>query len=325
MIGSIDSVVRLHQLHQTHGSPEHLGTMENIGTFPIQIDPFSTGDDELDAEWKQLAKELIGENEEETEAKVEQFRSAVLETASLRDLRPGASTQLDQKYCVRFLRAANWSVVEAVNLVTLHYKMCHQYPQFTSSKSASQIDQIWQSKLNGCSLKRDQHGRRLYFYRIHKWDADKITMQDLFNSKTILFDTMIQEQKTQVAGITMVYDVKGFEAKHLGKWGLDELRFFGEFISGGFPVWIRNIHIVNNPRLLDVLYKLIKPFLGKRIRNSIIFHGSNLNSLHKMVPLEMLPEDLGGEEGDLNNDDSVRAALEREEDFRQYNATFLKQ
>lgn len=299
--------------------------MESVGPFPVQIDPFSNGDGELDAEWKQFAKEIIGENEEETDGKVEQFRTAVQETASLRDLRPGASAQLDQKYCVRFLRAANWSVDEAVNLLTLHYKMCQQYPQFTSSKSASQVDGIWQSKLNGCSLKRDQNGRRLYFYRIHKWDADKITMKDLFNSKTILFDAMIQEPKTQVAGVNMVYDVKGFAAKHLGKWGLDELRFFGEFISGGFPIWIRQIHIVNNPKLLDVLYKLIKPFLGKRIRNSILFHGSNLNSLHKMVPCEMLPEDLGGEEGDLNNDDSVRAAMEREEALRQYNETFIKQ
>ena len=44
-----------------------------------------------------------------------------------------------------------------------------------------------------------------------------------------------------------------------------------------------------------------------------------------MVPREMLPEDLGGEEGDLNNDDSVRAAMGREEQLRLYNDTFKKQ
>lgn len=296
--------------------------MENTVSFPVQIDPFGKGAEELDEEWKQLAAEVVGEKQEEVEAKVAAFREAVLECESLRELRPGAPSQLEHQYCLRFLRAANWSVEEALNLLTLHYKLCSQYPQFTSVKTASQIKEIWESKLNGCSIKRDQHGRRLYFYRIHKWDADNITMADLFVSKSILFDMMVQEAKTQVAGVTMVYDVKGFEAKHLKKWGLDELRFFGDFISGAFPVWIRHIHIVNNPKLLDVLHKLIKPFLGKRIRNSIIFHGSNLESLHKMVPRELLPQDLGGEQGELNNDDSVQAAMEREEQFKQYNATF---
>lgn len=291
-------------------------------TFPLEIDTFGNEDTELNEEWKKLAEDLLGEKEEEIKQKLIEIRTAVSESEDIKKIGPKGLDEQSDQYFVRFLRAANWSVPSAVSLMTCHYKMCRHFPQFMFRKQASELSHVWESRLNGSILSRDQHGRRVYFFRVHKWDADTATVADLYISKTIMFDMMLQEAKTQVAGITVVYDFKGYEMRHFTKFGLNELRFIGEFVSGGFPVWIRHIHVINNPKLLDITFNLTKPFLSKRIRNNITFHGTDLNSLHDAVPRALLPEDIGGETDDVDNTDCVRAAMDRQEEYKKFIDSF---
>ena len=67
----------------------------------------------------------------------------------------------------RFLRACNWSVPNTVEMLTSFYKMLRKYPQYTLDLTASQLDHVWKAQMNGSILKRDQHGRRFYFYRYY--------------------------------------------------------------------------------------------------------------------------------------------------------------
>ena len=45
---------------------------------------------------------------------------------------------------------------------------------------------------------------------------------------------------------------------------------------------------------------MIKPFLTEQVQESIIFH-SDLESFHKYVDTEILPEELGGTNGPFEN------------------------
>ena len=50
--------------------------------------------------------------------------------------------------------------------------------------------------------------------------------------------------------------------------------------------------MINAPRLFYIAFNMVKPFMNERIRNSIFFHDS-LETLHKEVPREILPKELG--------------------------------
>ena len=50
--------------------------------------------------------------------------------------------------------------------------------------------------------------------------------------------------------------------------------------------------MINAPRLFYIAFNMVKPFMNERIRNSIFFHDS-LETLHKEVPKEILPKELG--------------------------------
>ena len=49
-----------------------------------------------------------------------------------------------------------------------------------------------------------------------------------------------------------------------------------------FPLWFRGIHIVNVPRFGEMVFRILKPMLHQRVRDTIVFHQS-LQSLHNHV------------------------------------------
>ena len=67
------------------------------------------------------------------------------------------------------------------------------------------------------------------------------------------------------------------------------------------PLLYEEVHIVNCPRVAEMGYKLIKPFLGERIREKIKFHTTNA-LLHSHVDKSVLSNALGGtlDESDYN-------------------------
>jgi len=291
--------------------------------FPVEVDQFkSNDDDELDNEWKRFAEELIGEKKELTEKKIVEFRAAAAEDHELREISPVNVNDQNEEFCIRYLRAGNWSVPEAVTLLTNHYRLCRTYPRYMFQKPASQLQNIWTAKTNCALLRRDSNGRRIYIFRFTQWDTDKISVDDICNAMAILFDVMMQEVKTQIAGVTIIYDIKGFGTNHFRQLGRDEMKFLGAFRSGGVPINVRQIHIVNNHKLINMVYSLIKPFLSKEVQDKILFHGSDVTELHKYVPRVLLPESLGGEAGDLDNSDCVKAAMEREFEYKKFAGSF---
>lgn len=57
---------------------------------------------------------------------------------------------------------------------------------------------------------------------------------------------------------------------------------------------IKGIHIVNQPKIFQIVFALFKPFLREKLRNRIYFHGSDLASLHKHISPKHIPAAYGG-------------------------------
>ena len=73
---------------------------------------------------------------------------------------------------------------------------------------------------------------------------------------------------------------------------------------------------MNLSTVLRVGYKMIKPFLNEEVKQSILFH-NHLDSFHKYVDKEILPEELGGTQGTFNNSAASSAVYNISEYFEQ--------
>eukprot|EP00092_Neocalanus_flemingeri_P033223 GFUD01036129.1.p1 GENE.GFUD01036129.1~~GFUD01036129.1.p1 ORF type:complete len:295 (+),score=69.41 GFUD01036129.1:117-1001(+) len=280
--------------------------------FAVEREAFCS-DQKLDEKWQNLAKTLIYENIDEKEDLLKEFKEKIASNIELVKLAESDFVK-DDAFLIRYLRGANWRVPNAVELIKASYVQVQDFFPFMSAGPPSALDHVWDKNLVNIPLERDQHGRRVFIFRLGEWCPQEITTKQFFTAAFTLFELIALEEKTQVAGVTVVADIAGFGLKHLKYLGLDELRCLCNFLTGAFPLWFRKIHIINNPRLFNMFLTLCKPFVNERVRENLIMHNYDLTSLHSEVPPALLPSYLGGEQL-LAVSDCVEAAKERDSYF----------
>lgn len=67
-----------------------------------------------------------------------------------------------------------------------------------------------------------------------------------------------------------------------------------DWLQDSVPLRIKAIHIINQPKIFNVVFSLFKPFLREKLRSRIYFHGTDRDSLHKHIAPECLPACYGG-------------------------------
>ncbi|XP_023340744.1 alpha-tocopherol transfer protein isoform X2 [Eurytemora carolleeae] len=253
---------------------------------------FEPGND-LDETWKTIASEIVKENEEEREAKISEFIKLIQADPQVAKWKgpEEKSSRFEDKQCmIKFLRAGLWNVKTAMHILRL--------------------EKVWAQKLISVSDYRDYYGRRIFFYNPGAWNPDDIPVNELFAASHLIYDMLAQEEKTQIAGVTMVCDLAGFGFNQMRSHGMEQIRCLTSFMSGAFPIWVHKIHVCNNPGLFSVLYSMMTPLLDDRVKGNIIFHGYDYTMLHKEIPPFLLSESLGGT-GELDNDLSLQTVKEK--------------
>jgi len=275
----------------------------------VEYDLFGDTNYELDAAWTQLARRLVSENPEDHLSKIDTFKKDLKTASKGNDF----EEKISEPQIIRFLRAGNWDLKHSMSLFLRHMDHTRKFlPYMGGSGFPSEIEGVYKEKLVWVSPYRDQHGRRVLLLRLGKWNPETISSKQLYTATSHLFQMMSFEPKTQVSGIVIMCDLEGFGLKQLGALGLEEMKCCGDFLSGGFPLWVRRLLFVNNPKVFDILFSVLNPFLGERIKNHVKFCGRDMDKLLTELPKEVLPEDLKGIGSEKDFDASMRAVKEME-------------
>ena len=154
---------------------------------------------------------------------------------------------------------------------------------------------------------RDFGGRRVFLFRLGAWNpSSKILFSDLFYLTYALAEMIALEPKTQVAGVTVIADAQNFGLKQFRHFSMEDAKTVAGFMQECFPLWLRSLHVVNPPRVFQLLFNMVKPLLGQRVRDALMLHGG-CGDLHPHVPKEILPEDWGGDQPKFNNTECFEA------------------
>ena len=116
---------------------------------------------------------------------------------------------------------------------------------------------------------RDALGRRVFLFRAGAWEPASVPPGDVFAANYLCLEMMAREAKTQVAGIVVVVDMGGLSFNHIMNISSDYVRSVANVIQNTFPLRFREIHIVNESYLFDLVFALIKPFLSETIRSRV--------------------------------------------------------
>ena len=63
----------------------------------------------------------------------------------------------------------------------------------------------------------------------------------------------IPKSRTQIAGLTVVADAKDFGFKQLRNLTIDGLSYGVSMVQDSFPLWFRQIHVINAARLFYIV------------------------------------------------------------------------
>lgn len=261
----------------------------------------------LSQEWQSRAEQELQEKAEWRDRDIQALRDLVSAEQCL--LCPTSD-----EFLIKFLRAKKFDYDKSLRMLQRYCAMRTRSPQNFVKTLPSLSKDTLDCELQTILLHRDQLARRVFIFRSGKWKPSTTRPEDIFSTNYMCLELMAKEKKTQISGIVAIVDMEGFGWDHMMNLSVDYIRNVVALVQNSFPIRFREIHIVNESYMFDVVYALVKPFLSEKMRGRIRVHGSNQESLHRFISPSILPYEYGGNQGTFTNT-HLRSALDSLEDF----------
>lgn len=142
---------------------------------------------------------------------------------------------------------------------------------------------------------------RLFFFAPHqmkptteRWKHKECSLDEVFKGCVLFLEAATLEPETQVHGAVVIFDMDGLSLQQTWQFTPAFAKRIVDWLQDSVPMRIKGIHIVNQPKIFNIVFALFKPFLREKLRNRIYFHGTDLPALHKHIEPKYLPSAYGG-------------------------------
>ncbi|PNI59981.1 TTPAL isoform 5, partial [Pan troglodytes] len=229
-----------------------------------------------------LTEDLVTKAREELQEKPEwRLRDVQALRDMVRKEYPNLSTSLDDAFLLRFLRARKFDYDRALQLLVNYHSCRRSWPEVFNNLKPSALKDVLASGFLTVLPHTDPRGCHVVCIRPDRWIPSNYPITENIRAIYLTLEKLIQSEETQ----------------------------------DGFPIRIKAVHVVNEPRIFKGIFAIIKPFLKEKIANRFFLHGSDLNSLHTNLPSSILPKEYGGTAGELDTATWNAVLLASEDDF----------
>ncbi|XP_025088912.1 alpha-tocopherol transfer protein-like [Pomacea canaliculata] len=207
---------------------------------------------------------------------------------------PGLRSRTEDTFLLRFLRARKFDQENAYKQLIQYYQTRKENPDVFENLTPKRVQFLLEAGVDTVLQNRAPDGSRVIVFRPGKWDPDKCDMATVIGSNHLTLSKLIEEEETQVCGVTMLIDLKEVgwhQAKHISPFTAKK---FTTIIQEAFPVRFKGLHYLNEPTFFDVVFAIVKQFMKEKILRRIHIHGDKMESLHQFLPADILPVDYGG-------------------------------
>jgi len=251
-----------------------------VGDFVLRFEL-----EELSEDGKEVAERELRETPENIENGIKQLRKLLEKESDL-------VVPIDNDgWMIRFLRPCKFYPESAFELIKRYYsfKVRHhdQYYGLMPSKEAN----IFNSNVLTVFPNRDQLGRRILLLELgKKWKHKEVSLDEVFKGCVLFLEAAMLEPATQVNGAVVIFDMDGLSLQQTWQFTPPFAKRIVDWLQDSVPLRIKGIHIVNQPKIFQMVFALFKPFLREKLRSRIIFHGTDRESLHKHLAPKCLPK-----------------------------------
>ncbi|EAT45365.1 AAEL003347-PC [Aedes aegypti] len=198
-------------------------------------------------------------------------------------------------WMVRFLRPCKYYPKSAYELIQRYYQFKVKHWDMYLDLSPSREVNIFKQNILSVFPNRDQLGRRILLLELGKpWKHKEVTLDEVFKGCVLFLEAAMLEPETQVNGAVVIFDMDGLTMQQAWQFTPPFAKRIVDWLQDAVPLRIKGIHIINQPKIFNVVFALFKPILRDKLRSRIVFHGTDRESLYKHIAKECLPPCYGG-------------------------------
>lgn len=216
----------------------------------------------------------------------------------------------DDKFLLKFLRAAKYRVDDAFQRIQKYFRARQRWPEVFSDLSPSTVNYetvVAQHRLVIVSKQVDPKGRIVGLTRMGSWNSAICPLTEFFRACIVLAEWSLLNEEAQVRGVVGVIDLKGLELSHIAHYTPSVIRMAAHIGQHCIPARVKAFYVINHSSLFNVLFATLKPFLKPKIVQRVHLLGHDLHKMHGVLPPEVIPVEFGGT---FENFDCVRQEKE---------------
>ncbi|KAJ9598610.1 hypothetical protein L9F63_010700 [Diploptera punctata] len=138
---------------------------------------------------------------------------------------------------------------------------------------------------------------RISVYGFVGYDGKDFDFWEFFKLVLIGFEIRINEDYNLKD--IFVIDFKNCTLGHVAKFTLPLMKKFELCFMRGYHSRLRGIHYINTPPYAEFVVAIVKTVMKSKLVSRIHVHGTDLTEFYKRVPKELLPEEMGGTSGTI--------------------------
>lgn len=188
-----------------------------LNTQPDNFDPYVCS---LNSKFKKVAQEELREDDNIRGQALAQFREWIAKHPHIKKCRT------DAVFLLRFLRTKKFSVPAACEMLQRYLTIRQLYPQWFQKLDIEDkaLEEIIDSGYLVPLLERDADGRQLILSCAGKFDTYRFTSAQMARVHSLVCESLLDDEESQVAGYTHVNDESGMSMGLLSLWTLTDLK-----------------------------------------------------------------------------------------------------
>ena len=176
----------------------------------------------------------------------------------------------NEAWLIKFLRPCKYYPESSLKLIKYYYNFKVKHANVYDNLKPSKEKNIFEQNILTALPNRDQHSRRIVIIELgKKWKHNKCSLDEIYKGCVLYLEAAIMEPSTQIAGAIIIFDMDGLTLQQAWQFTPPFAKRIVDLLQEAVPVRIKNIHIVNQPYIFNMVFALFKPFLKEKLKNRV--------------------------------------------------------
>ncbi|KYQ54653.1 Clavesin-1 [Trachymyrmex zeteki] len=263
----------------------------------------------LDVDTLETARLELREDDNTRDQALEQFRHWIEKHPAIKKCRT------DSLFLLRFLRTKKFSLPMAQEMLERYLTIRQLYPNWFQNLDVDdpELMAIIDNGYLVPMLKRDQHGRKVIMSCAERFDPSKFSSTHLIRVHSMVVETLMNDEKSQVHGYTYLSDATGLSMSHFSTLSFMDIRNILRCIQNSTPMRHKETHLINVPNSIAKIIEFGMSILNDKLKSRVMIH-RNVQDLKEAVDPKILPKEYGGEISLSEMIDELKKKLKQKKD-----------